>query len=616
MSENTPVPKESCPKESQSEPRQFKQTALGDVSVFGDLRIGNIHQEIHVYGSPELKSTASYPNSLNAATQFKPDEISPDAEKDCQPEPQPAFFIDSPYHPLHASFFDLNLFLGLERKGFISVLAGYRGDKVLENLRAVETLLWCAMREGEPHYLPTRWWTKLIFNKSLRPPTKESEVWAQIVGDDDISKCLRNDGLPDFVVPGIILEVEENEHRDGITGELIESIINWCQCLIKDIFGGSVATIVNFHFHSTAFTSIEKTMSNLSQELKYLTKELNGSKRILNISLRKTCENVYGFSNCRSEAWSSEQEKEAIENWIRLISKKLNKTPERILRNYPELKALCCGSSRHPKVGTESMKAATEQREELNENSHISNQLVYLQLLKLTEEFLPEEVFSLVKTYTNSDCLAMDCQSLVFAKMFDSSVVSDMLIDVWIQDSAWIQDSNPNQCVEKIKDGLSLALFSGTDSFIDDLVLAILRRLSRASSEKEDLAEIINSIRHLLSRELREIAEFHLNMRDVENQEFLTRLASDQSFLSLAMRSGISLTQILDSCTCKDNTFTSIRFVCEINATQYLQDTFTEILRLDEISRAYLGLCTTEGFDNIHYEIREKIINWRNYQLD
>ena len=262
------------------------------------------------------------------------------------------------------------------------------------------------------------------------------------------------------------------------------------------------------------------------------------------------------------------------------------------------------------------MKAATEQREELNEDSYLSNQLVYLQLLKLTEEFLSEEVSSLVKTYTNSDCLAMDCQTLVFAKMFDSSVISDMLIDVWIQDSAWIQDSNPNQCVKKIKDGLSLALSLGTDSFIDDLVLAILRQLSRASSKKEDLAEIINSIRYLLSRELREIAEFHLNIRNVEKQEFLTRLANDQSFLSLSMRSGISLTQLLESCTCKDNAFTSIRFVCQISATQYLQDTFTEILSLDEISRAYLGLCTTESFNNIHYKIREKIIHWRNYQLD
>ena len=553
---------------------------------------------------------------MNAATQLKPNEISPDAGKNCQPEPQPAFFIDSPYHPLHASFFDLNLFLGLERKGFVSVLAGYRGDKVLENLRAVETLLWRAMREGEPHYLPTRWWTKLIFNKSLRPPTKESEVWAQIVGDDDISECLRNDGLPDFAVPGIILEVEENEHRDGIPGELIVSIINWCQYLIKDIFRGSVAIIVNLHFHSTAFASIEKNISNISQELKYLTKELNGSKRILNISLRKTCENNYGFPNFRPEAWPSGQDKEAIKGWIRLISESSNKAPQRILRNYLDLKALYSDSSSHQKVEAESMKTATEQREELNENSHLSNQLVYLQLLKLTEELLSEKVFSLVKTYACRDCLAMDCQTLAFAKMFDNNVVSDMLIDVWIQDSAWIQDSDPNLCVKKIQNGLSLALSSGADSFIDDLALAILRQFSRDSSGKETLARIIHSIRHLLSRKLRDIAEFHLNIRDVENQEFLARLASDQSFFSLAMRSGINLTQFLDSCTCKDNNFINIRFVCQISATQYLWDTFKEVLNLDEISRAYLGLCTTESFYNINYEIRENIMSWRNYQLD
>ena len=49
MSKKSPVPEESRPDEQQSRPWQVEQTVLREVSVAGDLTIGDVTQTTHVH---------------------------------------------------------------------------------------------------------------------------------------------------------------------------------------------------------------------------------------------------------------------------------------------------------------------------------------------------------------------------------------------------------------------------------------------------------------------------------------------------------------------------------------------------------------------------------------
>lgn len=533
----------------------------------------------------------------------------PDAGLNRRPLSQPAFFLNSPNSkrdkPIQKVKFNLEMFLGLERKGFLCIVAGFDGDGLFKSLRSVEKELQEHLSKHDSYNMPIRWWIKNVLDDSISPPRNESDVWKHITDNDSIKKYLVEKGRPDFVIPGIVFEIRDQNFHPA----LLQNLYDWCSTLITKVFANiPVAILVDF-LCSTDST-INKILESLNEIETYLIESDRGINRksIIKVMLTETCEHLNqpaqkplshfkkvelkGFYLC---SWIAKSLNTSHENFEDSIDK-----DSELFRFYNQ----CAHSVSEPSDDifiSERfvVKDLDTYVDSFAQEDKSRKSVLYRQLLEFTEKYSPHKLYKLVEAYASSDNTEAYRQALSFA-CARNDMYSEILIDIFL---SGIKDTDTQKKFsQSFEDDKSewLIPINSKERFVDSLALGLLR-------QKNDLQKLVKMLEYRLSKSVQLVANFRLGKTDEEI--FWRNYKPNSDILSYLINSGAKLVPTAQNRNKILGADVYLLSVCLLSFTECL----VELFDADKENLYLWGFYTAEDFASLDKECYENLSYWRNY---
>jgi hypothetical protein len=178
---------------------------------------------------------------------------------------KPAFFLNQNQAIYQWLPVDIVTRYGLERGHFIGIIVGLEDDDIYENLISVERSLFNASNNQYCLKIPTRWWLRIAIKFNSKIPQNDSQVWDEALTlepNNQLLDYLRNQGLPDEITLGILLEINLLD----LNQTLVDTLQSWCNALVNKIFDLSRISII-IHIQSN-FVDIEQPiLVNLANQI-------------------------------------------------------------------------------------------------------------------------------------------------------------------------------------------------------------------------------------------------------------------------------------------------------------------------------------------------------------
>ncbi|MDY7006246.1 MAG: hypothetical protein SWX82_20555 [Cyanobacteriota bacterium] len=517
-----------------------------------------------------------------------------------KPIAQPAYFVDSQIYQLMA--FDIGTIWGLQRSSFIGILISFEQAEIYENLKNVEFLLseTIANKEKNPSgiILPKREWIWLDINQNNPPLEKFKIIDVAVNPTQEVEKFLNNDSSPDSNIPGFFLEIQAKELNTNYS----KQIQNWCKALLNELFPSqSVAIAINIV--SSIEENIEQSVKKFKTELEKIAQEKpielmrldyrlffnnheNKSSQITNninyINLKNKLKKEPGLVFC---SWI--YNKVPNSSLLQEIFEGKNDDYQNIVELYETL---------NENYSEEDLKEIYRQITannvvlDIQESASQNLQKIYEQLLKIIVIFSRESSRTWINACVKSEIWEAVIAALNIATDDDFILLSDILMDDWV-DAINI-------------DMLDLDLLDRNGAFTSDigksnklkfegLFLALLRKEKYSNNEK--IQTIIQKLAPN-SLFLQELYDFYQSQREKEN-DFLNSNNANQ--FTFAIRANIKFEQVINKL--KDSPASRIPIrICWLLATiPPTENNIIELLQLEPIKRAILGLCTVGEWQKI-----------------
>ncbi|NEO53320.1 MAG: hypothetical protein F6K54_09650 [Okeania sp. SIO3B5] len=523
-----------------------------------------------------------------------------------QPEPQSAYFVDSQVFQLMP--LDIGTIWGLQRSSFIGILISFEEAKIYENLKNVEFLLSDTIANKEKNssgiVLPKREWIWLDTD-NYNPPSEKYQIIDAVVNPtQELDNILNENPSPDSTsIPGFFLEIKAKKLNTN-DSNYSNKIQEWCKALLNELFPSqSVAIVINIV--SSIEVNIDKSVKNLKAKLEKIAEEKP-------IELMRLDYRLF-FNNKSSETTNDTKSKNkpglAFCSWM--YNFRNSSLPQEILQgqnsNYQNIMKLY--ETLREKYSEKKLKNAYEKITpnnvilDIQESTSQDLPKIYEQLLKIIVIYSGESSLTWINACVKSKIGEAVRAALKIATDDDFIFLSDILMD------GWVDAINLDDLDLLYKNGAFTSDFDKSNNpKLESLFLALLRKENEENSSDEKVKTMIQKLSNSLL--LQELYDFYKNPTEKEN-DFLDLDYAD--WFTLAIRANIKFEQVINKLktTPVSDTFI-IRIYWLLATITPTKENIIELLQLEPIKRAILGLCTHQEWQNIQNNSnrnRKRLIN-------
>ena len=582
-----------------------------------DDRLTSAYLSYEVSGNKRVKDR----RPLDSFPVANDDIPSPNAGYLQKPKSQLAFLINLPDNnrnksPLQNVAFNLELFLGLERKAFTGIVAGFEGDGLLNSFRAIEHELHGVVESNVDYHLPIRWWIRIEITESTALPNQEADVWNRLADKDSLSNYLTRKGLPENVVVGIFFTLD----RQSLKPALLQNLRDWIAALVGKIFPSlSVAIVIDLQCHPGS------SVADISQQVEQIEDSLATSNEIsmdavVKIMLTETCDHLQQPRNLLRSTRPTKARTNVTGSYLYLWVVDALKTAQAdfsvALNSYLEILPIYeqfSGSDSEADVTDISLRqliADLDARVSLLTSTEKRSARLYRQLIEFTQQYKPSSLHELLAAYAYSQSTEAYRQACSFACRH-STAYSDLLLDVILNGINNSTDQTAfSQSFENNRDSWlkpTEALKPTEENFVNRLGLAFLRRRDK------DLhfQPMIEKIFHRLSPEVKDLARFHLG--NLSKQDLIHRMNRNPRLLAYFISTTAKADSWIDFLYASQYQWKEhYMWIMSICLQTYV-GCFETMLKADKEFSMIWGLYTEElsGFDK---EEKEEFLKyWRNY---
>jgi len=475
---------------------------------------------------------------------------------------------------------------GLNRSSFLGILRGRAEDTVFEKLVSIEQILSDVIsKSGQTNFLSERLWLRVNplivplgpndVGDILKAADRHMDVLTQKVGSRWPSKSL---------TLGLFIEVPAR-----LNSNLISAIRNWCQELSTRRFGIPEIAIV-LHLPNGVNTE-DEGLPSIYYELIGINLSLHAEVLVLHREYENTP--PPGLSNNElSDLLQRESKSEQglhFYSWVKAATALWPVgTEEQEMAKY----AFVMDAARTvvDKIPSRDS-AAWQVVRDLDSLGIIDNYEFNHQFLRLTDRYLPDRIHRLLQAYAVHREIKVRLAALVYASR------SDAMMDAWVEGLF----SAPQELF-----GLSELSSRGNVPLIDNYILALLRRYTRGLNRRE-IMEAIDKLEHVLSPELRETC--HLCFGRLAEDTFLKNFKVEKLLFALRSKIELRLTDV----DLQRLELTPPGLWWLLSALPIARQRVAEWLRLDDVRRAIIGLCTAAEWLRVRsdHEIERQIMDCR-----
>lgn len=513
------------------------------------------------------------------------------------PVPIPAFPLDTVPERMP---FDIGTIWGLERGRFIGIVAGPIDAGVYHGLVQVERVLRYALSDGACDCtLPVRCWVRVDPFKKPNWPEREDDVWDSAISPDSPAvRYLKGQGLGDSMIPGIFIEIPAGRFDEC----LAITLQSYCRTLMTAALSNRQAAIVIYVSGDDPHNSVD-VARKIKARLATLAPDLPGPVLLglrynyndegkLNGAIKAVDPfapppdlgpGLYFFS------WVHEA---AIRGREELADDQSAKEYVSVTEQYRHL------HKQFNELGEQG--AALDVVRDMDSLAHSASPGFDRQFIQLVARYLPERLPTLVRAYTRSTRRAARRDALIIASHAQPHL-ADGLLDIWVDEIESDSDRLPRDA-ELEADGK-------LGGFVDDLALALIRRLMKMG-KSERIVTLINQLEPDLSPAIKNV--WTLYQHDIREEEFSKFLSvAEAKEFQLLIRAGLD--PKLPAVRPDNQELQRPEMWWFISAMSPQRERIREMLKLDPVQRAVLGLCTSYEWARISYDpvTKEKIFRWR-----